>query len=186
MADNLVERLRANSLPGDRQYHREARIVLRSLLDEAADRVADQQKYRKLSEALDYFYSGEGLDEAALTIQRILHPTKHRRGQPVEPNHAVQVAVQALIHAIRVQADPGSLLTECPGCGGPLEFKTMNHSVEYGTKIENHRVVETSTVEFEAPVHWCEPCEIKYCGHLYEKACDEAVEKARQSGEHAP
>jgi hypothetical protein len=35
----LVQRLRACELPGDRQYEREARIVLSSLLTEAADAI---------------------------------------------------------------------------------------------------------------------------------------------------
>ena len=35
----LVERLRADELPGDRQHQREARIVLSSILLEAAERI---------------------------------------------------------------------------------------------------------------------------------------------------
>lgn len=33
---DLISRLRADDIPGDRQYEREARIVMRKLLDEAA------------------------------------------------------------------------------------------------------------------------------------------------------
>lgn len=38
---NLVERLRADELPLDRQYVREARIILRGILNEAAARIAE-------------------------------------------------------------------------------------------------------------------------------------------------
>jgi len=39
MSDDLVKRLRADELPGDRQRHREARTVLWSERHEAADRI---------------------------------------------------------------------------------------------------------------------------------------------------
>lgn len=38
--DTLIERLYADELPGDRQHQREARVVLRALLDEAAARIS--------------------------------------------------------------------------------------------------------------------------------------------------
>lgn len=39
MTDDLVKRLRAEELPGDQQYQREARVVLWGELQEAASRI---------------------------------------------------------------------------------------------------------------------------------------------------
>lgn len=39
MTDDLVTRLRADELPGERQHEREARMSLARLLDEAADEI---------------------------------------------------------------------------------------------------------------------------------------------------
>lgn len=47
MMGNLVQRLRANELPGDRQHQREARIVLASLLSEAADQIETLERELK-------------------------------------------------------------------------------------------------------------------------------------------
>jgi hypothetical protein len=44
MSDDLVNRLRADELPGDRQRHIEARIELFSILNEAADRIEALEK----------------------------------------------------------------------------------------------------------------------------------------------
>jgi len=44
MADDLVKRLRADELPGDRQRQIEARIELWKILQEAADRIEQLEK----------------------------------------------------------------------------------------------------------------------------------------------
>jgi len=44
MASDLVKRLRADELPGDRQRHIEARIELFGILNEAADRIEALEK----------------------------------------------------------------------------------------------------------------------------------------------
>ena len=44
MTDDLVKRLRADELPGDRQRQIEARIELWKILQEAADRIEALQK----------------------------------------------------------------------------------------------------------------------------------------------
>ena len=44
MTDDLVKRLRADELPGDRQRQIEARIELWKILQEAADRIENLEK----------------------------------------------------------------------------------------------------------------------------------------------
>ena len=45
MEEDLVARLRASELPEDRQYQREARVILHALLNEAADALEAQEKF---------------------------------------------------------------------------------------------------------------------------------------------
>lgn len=48
-------------------------------------------------ERMQYYYHGEGLDEAAVLVQRVLFPMDENP----KPDHAVQVAIRMLIDRMR-------------------------------------------------------------------------------------
>lgn len=54
----------------------------------------------KLREALAWAYGGDGLDECALTIQRMTNPFN----RPTKPDHSVQIGVRKIIDAMRKRA----------------------------------------------------------------------------------
>jgi chromosome segregation ATPase len=53
MTDDLVNRLRADELPDDRQIQREARIELSGILNEAANRIEELEKYASIHAKCD-------------------------------------------------------------------------------------------------------------------------------------
>ena len=84
MEEDLVARLRASELPEDRQYQREARVILHALLNEAADALEAQEKFiqeledelqvavvvhKKLEEQIDAFEMDAG--HAAARIKEL-------------------------------------------------------------------------------------------------------------------
>jgi hypothetical protein len=68
MTDDLVNRLRAYELPGDRQYQREARTTLWSERQEAADRI--EKLEAALQRLIDYgMVSFEDLERARKALE---------------------------------------------------------------------------------------------------------------------
>lgn len=79
----------------------------RNGIDAVSDAIADlttlsalQEQNRALREALDWAYSGDGLDECALMIDRMASPFFNQ----TEPCHATQIGVRKVLDAIRKRA----------------------------------------------------------------------------------
>lgn len=68
----------------------------------AADRIESlQNRIHALESALDWAYTGAGLDDVSLKAQSILNPFS----KETQPDHMVQVALRVVIDTIRERAD---------------------------------------------------------------------------------
>jgi 3-mercaptopyruvate sulfurtransferase SseA len=68
MTDDLVKRLRAEKLPGDRQHQYEARITLWAERQEAADRIEELEAALREKDNIDYIIDSHGISHNTFTI----------------------------------------------------------------------------------------------------------------------
>ena len=84
------------------RHHQRTRWVIASYDVAKVAALADEvERLRGLAESLYAMYSGDGLDEAAIIIQRAIRPGVRNP----KPDHAVQVGVRMLIDRIREAAE---------------------------------------------------------------------------------
>ena len=68
MTDDLVKRLRAEKLPGDRQHQYEARITLWAERQEAADCIEELEAALREKDNIDYIIDSHGISHNTFTI----------------------------------------------------------------------------------------------------------------------